>query len=47
METKILAAKAVTEKGIDMVILNSNNPEALYDAVDGKPAGTRFYGKGK
>ena len=47
METKILAAKTVTEKGIDMIILNSNNPEALYDAVEGKPAGTRFYGKEK
>ena len=47
METKIHAAKMVTEKGIDMIITNSNNPEALYDIVDGKPTGTRFYGKGR
>ncbi len=47
METKIHAAKTVTEKGIDMVIINSNNPEALYDTVEGKPVGTKFYGKGK
>lgn len=47
METKIHAAKTVTEKGIDMVIINSNKPEALYDTVEGKPVGTRFYGKGK
>ena len=45
METKIHAAKMVTEKGIDMIITNSNNPEALYDIVDGIPTGTRFYGR--
>ena len=47
METKIHAAKMVTEKGIDMIIANSNNPETLYDIVEGKPTGTRFYGKGR
>ena len=47
METKISAAKTVTSKGIDMIILNSNKPESLYDVVEGKNAGTRFFGKGR
>lgn len=45
MQTKIKAAKIVTEKGIDMVIANGNNPAVLYDIVDGKDVGTRFSGK--
>lgn len=46
MVTKIKAAKIVTEKGIDMVIANGDNPFSLYDIVDGKEIGTRFIGKG-
>ncbi len=45
MATKIGAAEIVTEKGCDMVIINGNNPELLYDIVEGKSAGTRFIGK--
>ncbi len=47
MKTKIKAAKIVTEKGIDMVIANGENPLVLYDIVIGKNVGTRFVGKGK
>ncbi|MBE6786901.1 MAG: glutamate 5-kinase [Ruminococcaceae bacterium] len=45
MITKIKAAKIVTEKGIDMVIANGENPMVLYDIVAGKNIGTRFLGK--
>ncbi len=43
MQTKIKAAKIVTENGCDMVITNSATPEKLYDIVEGKAVGTRFY----
>ena len=42
MMTKIRAAKTVTANGSDMVITNGENPEVLYDIVDGKNVGTRF-----
>ncbi len=42
MATKIGAAQMVTESGCDMVIINGNNPEKLYDIVEGKRAGTLF-----
>lgn len=45
MQTKIKAAKIVTERGIDMVILNGANPALLYDVLEGKETGTRFRGK--
>lgn len=45
MATKIMAAEVVTESGTDMVILNGNNPENLYRAVEGKPVGTLFPAK--
>lgn len=45
MHTKLRAAKAVTEKGIDMVIANGSDPKILYDIAENKDAGTRFYGK--
>ena len=45
MATKIKAAKLVTKQGIDMVIANGDNPENLYDIVDGKNVGTRFIGE--
>lgn len=46
MLTKIRAAKRVMEAGIDMVILHSDRPEALYDVLEGRFSGTRFIGKG-
>ncbi len=46
MQTKINAAKIVTAKGVDMVIANGNDPDILYDIVEGKDVGTRFISKG-
>jgi len=45
MATKLRAAKMVTAAGCDMIIANGENPDYLYDIVDGKPTGTRFLGK--
>lgn len=45
MFTKLKAAKITTNEGIDMVIANGDNPNILYDIADGKPVGTKFYGK--
>jgi len=42
MVTKLSAARYAMAKGIDMVIANSNNLDALYGIVDGRLAGTRF-----
>ncbi len=47
MVTKIKAAKIVTEKGIDMIIANGENPLSLYDIIEGKNIGTRFVGRKK
>jgi glutamate 5-kinase len=47
MITKLHAAKLVMDAGLDMVIMNSDRPEALYDVLDGRFAGTRFIGKAK
>lgn len=44
MQTKISAAKLVTEAGADMIITNGANPTVLYDIMDGKSVGTRFLG---
>lgn len=46
MTTKISAARIARENGIDMIIINGERPELLYDIVDGKPAGTRFFADG-
>ena len=45
METKLSAAKIVTEAGIDMIIANGAEPELLYDISEGKPVGTLFKAK--
>jgi glutamate 5-kinase len=45
METKLRAAKIATESGADMIIMNGDAPERLYDAVSGNRIGTRFYKK--
>ena len=42
MQTKLHAARIVTEAGIPMVIANGQEPAVLYDIVDGQPVGTRF-----
>lgn len=45
MRTKLNAAKIAGLKGIDMVIANGDNPENLYDIMDGKDVGTYFESK--
>lgn len=47
MQTKLAAAKICTEKGIDMIIANGENPAVLYDIVEGKSIGTLFKGAKK
>ncbi|MBQ8297325.1 MAG: glutamate 5-kinase [Ruminococcus sp.] len=42
MTTKINAAKIATAAGIDMVIMNGNDPELLYDLFEDKEVGTIF-----
>ena len=45
MQTKLRAAKIVTEVGCDMIISNGAEPENLYKIVDGESVGTRFFAK--
>ncbi len=45
MATKIKAAELVTKEGMDMVILNGDHPELIYDILEGKQAGTCFKGR--
>ena len=42
MQTKLHAAQITTQEGIEMVIANGNNPEILYNIVNGENVGTRF-----
>ena len=42
MVTKLTAAETAMAAGVDMVITNGENMEALYDIVAGRPVGTRF-----
>ena len=45
MKTKLSAAKLCLDAGFDMIIANGENPDILYDIVDGKEVGTRFCAK--
>ena len=45
MVTKIRAAEIATESGCDMIIANGSYPELLYNVMDGRCAGTKFYAK--
>jgi glutamate 5-kinase len=42
MITKIHAAKIAVKAGIPMIVANGNNPETIYDLMDGKVTGTYF-----
>ena len=46
MATKLSAAKIAMDAGVDMVIVNGTDPRIIYDAVEGKPVGTRFIARG-
>lgn len=45
MQTKLTAAQMVMDNGCDMIIANGENPDILYDILEGKTVGTRFVGK--
>lgn len=45
METKLRAARISTDAGCDMIIANGKDPAILYDIVEGRSIGTRFYAK--
>lgn len=47
MATKLHAAKIATDAGIDMIIMNGNNPNNLYDLFDNKDVGTIFIAEHK
>ena len=47
MLTKLEAAKRAAAAGIDMVIAHGADPAVLYDIVEGKKTGTRFFAKRK
>ena len=47
MITKLQAAEICMACGCDMVIANGNDPEHLYDILEGKQIGTRFVSGGK
>lgn len=43
MKTKLHAAQICCESGCDMVIMNGADPYLLYELIDGKSIGTRFF----
>ncbi len=45
MATKLKAASICMQAGTDMMILNGEHPEILYEAIEGKAVGTRFIGR--
>ncbi len=45
MATKIRAAEIATKAGTDMIIINGDDPDKLYDIADGINVGTRFWSK--
>lgn len=45
MQTKLIAADMAMQAGCDMIIANGEDPDILYDIIDGKDIGTRFIGK--
>ncbi|MBE6051948.1 MAG: glutamate 5-kinase [Clostridium sp.] len=47
MITKLEAAKVAGKWGIDMVLANGEDPEILFNIIEGKDVGTLFVGKNK
>lgn len=45
MLTKLHAASLCMDSGIDMIIADGSKPDLLYDIMDGKKVGTRFFGR--
>lgn len=44
MKTKLRAASLAARNGADVVITNRKRPDAIYDIIEGKGAGTLFRG---
>ena len=44
MKTKLKAASLAAKNGADVVITNRKKPDAIYDIIEGKGAGTLFRG---
>lgn len=42
MKTKLKAAKFVNDYGIDMILMNGDSPEKIYDILENKSVGTLF-----
>ena len=45
MRTKLQAADLATAQGIDTIVTNGKNPEALYELMNGQKVGTLFKGR--
>ncbi len=45
MTTKVMAAKYVTEAGVDCYVICGDKPQRIYDIADGKSVGTIFLGR--
>lgn len=45
MLTKVHACRMAAEKGIDAVIVNGDDPEIIFDVIDGRDVGTLFVAK--
>ncbi|MBQ1546383.1 MAG: glutamate 5-kinase, partial [Clostridia bacterium] len=45
MRTKIIAADIATQAGIDVCVMNGEDPLKLYDFLEGKQIGTLFKAK--
>ena len=43
MITKLKAAKIANDAGIDMIIMNGDEPAMIYDVLNGNKIGTIFY----
>ena len=45
MATKIQAAKYVTDAGIDCSVIGGDDPQRIYDLLEGQTIGTLFKAK--
>lgn len=47
MVTKVHAAQIAGKAGIDTVVMNGEDPMKIYDLLEGRPVGTRFFAEEK
>lgn len=43
MVTKLHAAQIACKEGIDTIVMNGEDPSKIYDLLEGRPVGTRFF----